>query len=55
MYERHDEAGLTAAASPAAAKPPRAPWHRPSLRTMPARDAEVGVAVNVSDGAFTTS
>jgi hypothetical protein len=37
------------------AKAVRAPWRRPSLRRMPARDAEVGVDVNTSDGAFTTS
>ena len=54
MYE-YDDTGVSSAASHLDTKPPRAPWQRPSLRTLPARDAEVGVAVSVSDGAFTTS
>jgi hypothetical protein len=55
MYECHDDTGAGGALNAADAKPPRAPWRRPTLRALPARDAEVGVAVNVSDGAFTTS
>jgi hypothetical protein len=55
MYEQHNDTGATRAADEAKTKLPRAPWQRPSLRAMPARDAEVGVAVNTSDGAFTTS
>jgi hypothetical protein len=55
MYEQHDDSGVISAAKQADAKPPRAPWQRPSFRAMPAREAEVGVAVSVSDGAFTTS
>jgi hypothetical protein len=55
MYEPHDDTGVSSAANQAEPTPPRAPWQRPSLRAMPARDAEVGVSVNISDGAFTTS
>jgi len=50
MNELHDETdGETDV------KSTRVPWRRPSFRTVPAREAEVGVAVTVSDGAFTTS
>ena len=55
MYESHDDIGVTGAAKQTDDRAPRAPWQRPSFRTMPARDAEIGVAVTVSDGAFTTS
>ncbi len=47
--------GVTGTTKQADAKAPRAPWRRPSFRTLPARDAEIGVAVTISDGAFTTS
>ena len=33
----------------------RAVWNTPSLRILPAKDAEIGVTVAVPDGAFTTS
>ena len=55
MYEHDDSTGASSVAKQPDAKPRRAPWQRPSLRQLPARDAEVGVSVNTSDGAFTTS
>jgi hypothetical protein len=51
MNALHEECAMAHEDTAAA----RAPWRRPSLRRMPARDAEVGVDVNASDGAFTTS
>ncbi len=55
MFEWHDDVGVSGASKQTDAKPARAPWRRPSFRKMAARDAEVGVDINVSDGAFTTS
>jgi hypothetical protein len=55
MYESHDDTGVTGTTKLTEDRTPRAPWQRPSFRIMPARDAEIGVAVTVSDGAFTTS
>ena len=51
MDAGHDDSSVTQES----AKVARAAWRRPRLRRLSARDAEVGVAVNVSDGAFTTS
>jgi hypothetical protein len=51
MNALHEESGTTHED----AKVARAPWRRPSFRVLPVRDAEIGVAINVSDGAFTTS
>jgi hypothetical protein len=34
---------------------PRAPWQTPKLRSVAAREAEVGATPAVSDGGFTTS
>jgi len=55
MYEQHDGTGASSVTRQMQTTPTRAPWQRPSLRQLPARDAEIGVDVNVSDGAFTTS
>jgi hypothetical protein len=40
---------------PASRQDCRAVWNTPSLRVLPAKDAEVGVGVTAPDGAFTTS
>ncbi len=50
MKESQDETGAGTEVKSA-----RAPWRHPSFRIVPARDAEIGVDINVSDGAFTTS
>ncbi len=46
---------IAATASLAEHPLPRAPWCRPSLRRIPARDAELGATPAIGDGSFTTS
>ena len=53
MNALHDESRM--AGAQADAKVARAPWRRPSFRALPVREAEIGVDVITSDGAFTTS
>ena len=55
MDASHDDTGVTAAARQVDNKAPRAPWRRPALRAVPAREAEVGFSITFTDGAFTTS
>ena len=55
MFEWHDDTGAASAIHQVDSKPPRAPWRRPSLQVLPARDAEIGITVDTFDGAFTTS
>ncbi|MEI9885431.1 MAG: hypothetical protein WDN08_02840 [Rhizomicrobium sp.] len=53
MTEIHDKAAIGRAAEPVAA--PLAPWRRPTMRVLPARQAELGVTLTGPDGSFTDS
>jgi hypothetical protein len=55
MNKLRDKTSVVASIEKTPTKAARAPWSRPSFRALSARETEIGVDVDSSDGAFTTS